>query len=256
MNKTIRIRTFGAGQLVVDGREIEAGEGTISALAYLTLHGPATAEQLHEALWPGDHPFTKPAQERRFKVVNAARAVLAQAGFEGALPNIYDKPSPGRYVLNAPVRTDLGQLMLLTKSHPTEALVLGLQTVQGQPFAGSQRWWQWAELDRIKAQDQVGELATIVLERALHGDPVAIEHMDLATKVAQWVQPGDYDVLSLALLLASRKHDARRLMAVIGREVRAVQAADPAGWSDTAAELLETCAALLKQQSRTETAAR
>lgn len=251
---SIFLRVLGPASFEVDGHVVQVREPVVAAVAYLSLHGPVSVESFHEAMWPGDHPGTTKAMARRHGLISRVRRVLEAAGADDPVPAAWHGVGSNSrgYALNAVVRTDAGQLLLVGTEAPTQFLVRALGWVKGEPFGGAGRAWTWADDDRVKVCEHVGALAETVLQRAGEGEAEALAGSELAGRVAQLAQPENYEALALALVLAAKRRDVRRMQALIAREIEVMQAGDPEGWATQAADFLQLCAALVREAGRGE----
>jgi LuxR family transcriptional regulator, maltose regulon positive regulatory protein len=188
---TLEVITFGQLSASIAGSTVRfpvarAGE----LIAYLTVNGPSTREQLIDALWDGSN---RRAHAEYFKVVvRRARAALSEHA------EVTFNPLPlenDRYRLNEAfqVNLDVHELETALTSNEPDKLELALQTYKG-PFLPNVES-EWAEILRHRyAEDAIVSAMTLGQH---HEQPRLLE----ALKAYQWafdqdpLHPKTYEAL-------------------------------------------------------------
>ena len=139
------------GPLEVSGGPVDLREEEQSLLAFLSLVGPSTADQVRDAIWPGG-------------IDDGDFAELIE-GLRSRLHHRFPDSGDGRFRVRSIV-TDLGQARRwitdaesLTSDRNRNLLELALHDVRGEPFAGvTERWWQWTADHKMAIATQASTL--------------------------------------------------------------------------------------------------
>lgn len=158
-------------------------------VAFLALNPGASAEQVHEALWPNAEASGEKASSNRNTLTSRARRWLGHND-DGA-PYLPMVGTEG-YRLHPDVRTDwdLWRELLGTDiaQASTEQLATGLKLVAGRPFSGvSDRYYGWAEDVRAEMIAQIGDAAHELATRALRSGDAS--NARLAAAIGRQVDP-------------------------------------------------------------------
>ncbi|GED40600.1 LysM peptidoglycan-binding domain-containing protein [Microbacterium oxydans] len=160
-------------------------------IAFLALHGPATAVDVHAALWPGKDPRGDSAQKSRNGLTSRARRWLGKTN-EGE--EFVPKVGTQGYRLHSEVRSDWDVWRELVTPDPASAdttdLVQAMHLVKGQPFSGvAERRYVWAERIRTEMIAEIADAAHELATRSLRaGD---IPNARFAASVGRQIDPSN-----------------------------------------------------------------
>lgn len=160
-------------------------------IAYLALHGPATAVDVHAALWPGKDPRGDSAAKSRNALTSRARRWLGRAN-DGE--EFVPKVGTAGYRLHSDVRSDWDVWRELVTPDPASAetadLINAMHLVKGQPFSGvSERRYVWAERIRTEMIAEIADAAHELATRSLRaGD---IPNARFAASVGRQIDPSN-----------------------------------------------------------------
>lgn len=160
-------------------------------IAFLALHGPATAVDVHAALWPGKDPRGDSAQKSRNGLTSRARRWLGKTN-DGE--EFVPKVGTQGYRLHSDVRSDWDVWRELVTPDPSSAdttdLVQAMHLVKGQPFSGvAERRYVWAERIRTEMIAEIADAAHELATRSLRaGD---IPNARFAASVGRQIDPSN-----------------------------------------------------------------
>ena len=158
-------------------------------IAYLSFFGATTKENVHEALWPGQHPDGKSAQKARNELMSRARRWLGQ-NEEGEW--YVPKVGTAGYRLHPDVRSAWDVWRELVTPDPASAetpdLIQAMHLVKGQPFNGvKERRFVWGHRIRTEMIAEIADAAHELATRSLRaGD---IPNARFAASVGRQIDP-------------------------------------------------------------------
>lgn len=160
-------------------------------IAYLSFFGATTKENVHEALWPGQHPDGKSAQKARNELMSRARRWLGQnEEGEWYLPKV----GTVGYRLHPDVRSAWDVWRELVTPDPASAetadLIQAMHLVKGQPFNGvKERRFIWGHRIRTEMIAEIADAAHELATRSLRAGDVP--NARFAASVGRQIDPSN-----------------------------------------------------------------